>query len=52
MKEKLENVLSSKITNQPQQVQLSLPKLKKPGGNGTPPLQPKLNLPKLSKVKT
>ena len=49
MKEKLGNILKEKTGNMPQQVGLSLPKLKKVGKNDKPEL-PKLKLPKLQKL--
>tara|TARA_R110002050_G_scaffold112135_1_gene226205 strand:+ start:2020 stop:3363 length:1344 start_codon:yes stop_codon:yes gene_type:complete len=49
MKEKIDEILSTKIPNIPKQVKLSLPKLKKIGEEKKQEL-PKLKLPKLKKV--
>lgn len=49
MKEKLDGILSSKVTATPQHIPLHLPKLKKVGGNSSSDL-PSLKLPKLKKI--
>ena len=49
MVEKLNNILTSNVTEAPKQVPLQLPKLKKIGGSNTQEL-PKLKLPKLKKI--
>ena len=51
MKEKLENILSTKISYFPQQVPITLPKLKISKDNGTSLSSPNLNIPKLTKIK-
>jgi glycosyltransferase involved in cell wall biosynthesis len=51
MKEKIDEILSSKVPDIPKQVQLTLPKLKKIGENKPNDIKtPKLKLPKLKKL--
>tara|TARA_R110001606_G_scaffold69105_1_gene157934 strand:+ start:337 stop:1683 length:1347 start_codon:yes stop_codon:yes gene_type:complete len=50
MKALLDKILDNKIPEFPKQVQLTLPKLKKIGGENKPLELPKLKLPKLKKV--